>query len=77
MTLIFVAGASDRLFYQFGIAYTSQVHIFRALALVTPPVAFVMAKIACNQLRRTQVRPGLSGPSRRLRRRDDGGFDAR
>jgi ubiquinol-cytochrome c reductase cytochrome b subunit len=75
VALIFVAGAADRLFYQFGISYTSQVHIFRALTLIAPPVVFVMAKIACDELRRTQVRPGLGGPGRRLRRRDDGGFD--
>jgi ubiquinol-cytochrome c reductase cytochrome b subunit len=75
VALIFVAGAADRLFFQFGVPYTSQVHIFRALTLIAPPVAFVMAKIACEELRRTQVRPGLGGPSRRLRRRDDGGFD--
>jgi ubiquinol-cytochrome c reductase cytochrome b subunit len=75
VALIFLAGASDRLFYQFGIAYTSQVHIFRALALIAPPVAFVIAKSACDGLRRTQVRPGRSGPPRRVRRRDDGGFD--
>jgi ubiquinol-cytochrome c reductase cytochrome b subunit len=73
--LIFVAGAADRLFYQFGIAYTSQVHVFRALVLIAPPAVFVLAKITCDELRRTQVRPGGGGPPRRVRRRDDGGFD--
>jgi ubiquinol-cytochrome c reductase cytochrome b subunit len=75
VALIFVAGASDRLFYVFGISYTSQVHIFRALALLAPPVVFVIAKSTCDGLRRTQVRPGLGGPPRRVRRREDGGFD--
>ena len=37
VALIFVAGAADRLFYQFGISYTSQVHLFRALTLIAPP----------------------------------------
>ena len=32
-------------------------------------------ELACDELRRTQVRPGLGGPGRRVRRRDDGGFD--
>jgi ubiquinol-cytochrome c reductase cytochrome b subunit len=77
VALIFVAGASDRLFYQFGIPYTSQVHLLRALALIAPPVAFVIAKIACDELRRTQARPGLGGPPRRVRRRRDGGFEVR
>ena len=38
VALIFVAGAADRLFYQFGISYTSQVHLFRALTLIAPPL---------------------------------------
>jgi quinol---cytochrome-c reductase cytochrome b subunit len=76
VALIFLAGSADRLFYQFGISYTSQVHLFRALVLIAPPVAFFVAKAVCDELRRTQVRPGLGGPGRRLRRRDDGGFDA-
>jgi ubiquinol-cytochrome c reductase cytochrome b subunit len=75
VALIFVAGAADRLFYQFGISYTSQVHLFRALTLLAPPVVFVAAKIACDELRRTQVRPGRGGPGRRVRRREDAGFD--
>jgi ubiquinol-cytochrome c reductase cytochrome b subunit len=75
VALIFVAGASDRLFYQFGIPYTSQVHVFRALVLIAPPIAFWLAKATCDELRRTQARPGLGGPGRRVRRRDDGGFD--
>jgi ubiquinol-cytochrome c reductase cytochrome b subunit len=75
VALIFLAGASDRLFYQFGIPYTSQVHIFRALVLIGPPLAFVVAKKVCDELRRTQVRPAAGGPGRRVRRRDDGGFE--
>ncbi len=75
VTLIFVAGAADRLFFQFGIPYTSQVHVFRALTLVAPPIVFVAAKITCEELRRTRVRPGRGGPSRRVPRREDAGFD--
>jgi ubiquinol-cytochrome c reductase cytochrome b subunit len=75
VALIFIAGAADRLFYQFGISYTSQVHLFRALTLLAPPAVFVAAKITCDELRRTQVRPGRGGPGRRVRRREDAGFD--
>jgi ubiquinol-cytochrome c reductase cytochrome b subunit len=75
VALIFVAGAADRLFYEFGISYTSQVHLFRALTLIAPPLVFVAAKITCDELRRTQVRPGRGGPWRRARRREDAGFD--
>jgi ubiquinol-cytochrome c reductase cytochrome b subunit len=75
VALVFVAGAADRLFYQFGIPYTSQVHIFRALVLVVPPVVFLLAKATCDELRRTELRPGVGGPARRVRRRDDGGVE--
>jgi hypothetical protein len=75
VALIFVAGAADRLFYQFGISYTSQVHLFRALTLIAPPLVFVATKIMCDELRRTRVRPGAGGPGRRVRRREDAGFD--
>ena len=58
-----MAGAADRLFYQFGISYTSQVHLFRVLTLIAPPLVFVAAKIICDELRRTQVRPGAAVPA--------------
>jgi hypothetical protein len=57
------------------VQYTAQVHLFRALVLIVPPLVFVAARIACDELRRTQVRPGAGGPGRRVRRREDAGFD--
>jgi hypothetical protein len=51
------------------------VHVFRALTLLAPPIVFVVVKITCEELRRTQVRPGRGGPSRRVPRREDAGFD--
>ena len=72
---IFFAGSSDRLFFQVGIDYEAQVRVYRVLAVIAPLVAFVLAKAICDELRRTQVRPGLGGPDRRVRRRDDGGFE--
>jgi len=76
VALIFVAGASDRL------VLTSSAFPTRArstssapLALIAPPSPSGWPKTTCDELRRTQARPGLGGPGRRWRRRDDGGFD--
>jgi ubiquinol-cytochrome c reductase cytochrome b subunit len=73
IALIFVAGSADRMFLSFGISYTSQVHVFRALVLLVPPIVIVVAKQVCDELRRTRVRPAADGP-RPVRRRPDGGF---
>jgi ubiquinol-cytochrome c reductase cytochrome b subunit len=51
VALIFVAGSADRLFLQLGWSYEAQVHVFRALALLAPPVVFVLVKRACDDLR--------------------------
>jgi len=73
VALVFVAGSADRMFLSFGISYTSQVHVFRALVLLTPPVVFPVAKRVCDQLRATRVRPAAGGAPL-VRRRPDGSF---
>jgi ubiquinol-cytochrome c reductase cytochrome b subunit len=50
VALIFIAGSADRLFLQLGWPYEAQVHIFRALALIAPPVVLVMVRRACRDL---------------------------
>jgi ubiquinol-cytochrome c reductase cytochrome b subunit len=72
--LIFFAGSSDRLFYQVGIDYEAQIHVYRVLVFVAPVVAFVATKAACDELRRSRAMPFRGGPGRRVRRREDGGF---
>jgi ubiquinol-cytochrome c reductase cytochrome b subunit len=72
---IFFAGSSDRLFFQVGIDYQAQVHVYRVLVFVLPLVAFAATKAACDELRRTQAAPLRGGPEVTLRRRADGGFD--
>src|SRR3954464_11449309 len=54
---IFFAGSSDRLFYQVGIDYEAQVHVYRVLVFVLPIVAFVATKAVCEELRRTRAAP--------------------
>ncbi|MGZ6696951.1 MAG: hypothetical protein ACXVFL_15075 [Solirubrobacteraceae bacterium] len=75
VALIFVAGSADRMFLSFGISYTKQVHVFRALVLLVPPVVFIVAKRVCDQLRTSRARPAAGGPARVVRRRPDGGFE--
>jgi ubiquinol-cytochrome c reductase cytochrome b subunit len=72
VTLVFLAGSADRLFLELGWSYESQVWIFRALVFVVPPVAFVLTRHACEDLRRSGARP-LRGASRRVVRRTPGG----
>jgi len=73
--LIFFAGSSDRLFLQVGIDYEAQIHVYRVLVVVLPIVAFVVAKVACDELRRSRAAPLRGGPAVVVRRRPDGGFE--
>jgi ubiquinol-cytochrome c reductase cytochrome b subunit len=75
VALIFFAGSSDRLFYRTGIDYEGQVHVYRVLVVVLPIVAFVAAKAACEELRRSRAAPARGGPATLARRRPDGGFE--
>jgi ubiquinol-cytochrome c reductase cytochrome b subunit len=73
--LIFFAGSSDRLFYQVGIDYQAQIHVYRVLVFVAPVIAFVATKAVCDELRRSRGAPFRGGPDRRVRRREGGGFE--
>jgi ubiquinol-cytochrome c reductase cytochrome b subunit len=76
VTLVFYAGAADRVFYAFQISYEGQVLVYRWLVLVVPLVLFVVTKRACEDLRRSGARPARGGPPVEVVRRPDGGFDA-
>jgi ubiquinol-cytochrome c reductase cytochrome b subunit len=73
--LVFFAGSSDRLFFQVGIDYEAQIHVYRVLFFVLPAIAFVATKSACEALGRSRAAPLRGGPPRTLRRRPDGGFE--
>jgi ubiquinol-cytochrome c reductase cytochrome b subunit len=45
--LVFVAGASDRLFVFFGISYVSQIWVFRVAVWVAPVLVFVLTRRVC------------------------------
>jgi ubiquinol-cytochrome c reductase cytochrome b subunit len=49
--LIFFAGAGDRLFVLFGLSYSLQIWIFRVLVVFAPPIALVVTKRVCDELR--------------------------
>jgi ubiquinol-cytochrome c reductase cytochrome b subunit len=76
VAMIFVAGSSDRAFYQFGIDYESQVYVYRALVIVAPLIAFVVTKLVCDELRGSRVRPLRGGPETAVRRGADGSFES-
>jgi quinol---cytochrome-c reductase cytochrome b subunit len=48
--VIFLAGASDRVFILLGISYYWQIWVYRVLVFVGPAVAFVLAKRTCDAL---------------------------
>ena len=74
VALVFYAGAADRVFYAFQIAYEGQVLVYRWAVLVIPVVLFVLTKLACDALRRSGARPARGGPPATVARRPDGGF---
>src|ERR671936_2603050 len=49
--IIFLAGASDRVFVSFGVSYEAQIWIFRVLVVVAPAVVLVVTKRVCDELR--------------------------
>jgi ubiquinol-cytochrome c reductase cytochrome b subunit len=49
--LIFMAGASDRVFVFFGISYGWQIWVYRVAIFVAPPVAALIAHRVCVELR--------------------------
>jgi ubiquinol-cytochrome c reductase cytochrome b subunit len=75
VVLVFYAGSADRVFYAFQISYEGQVLVYRWLVLLVPPVLFAVTKLACDELRRSGVRPLRGGPPAVARRRPDGGFE--
>jgi quinol---cytochrome-c reductase cytochrome b subunit len=76
VVLVFYAGSADRIFFQLGMSYESQIAVYRWLVVLVPLVLFAATKRACEDLRRSGARPALGGPAVEVVRRPDGGFEA-
>jgi len=74
VTLIFLAGAADRIFVSFGIDYETQVWIFRVAVFVLPALAYLLTKRICEELRDTDWHPLRGPPGAAVRRTSGGGF---
>jgi ubiquinol-cytochrome c reductase cytochrome b subunit len=48
--LVFVAGATDRLFVLFGLSYSGQIFVYRILVWVLPVAALFVTKRVCDEL---------------------------
>jgi ubiquinol-cytochrome c reductase cytochrome b subunit len=75
VVLIFFAGSADRVFLALGFSYEGQVLVYRWLVVVVPLVVFAITRRACDELRRSGVRPLRGGPPAVAQRRPDGGFE--
>jgi len=50
VVLVFMAGSADRVDVLFGIAYTTQIWVYRVLVFVGPPIAAAIAYRVCKEL---------------------------
>jgi ubiquinol-cytochrome c reductase cytochrome b subunit len=73
---LFVAGAADRIFVTFGIAYTTQVWFFRIAAFVLPIAAFFLVRRICRELVRAELHPLRGFTGQIVERQADGSFAA-
>jgi ubiquinol-cytochrome c reductase cytochrome b subunit len=53
--VIFLAGASDRVFVLLGLSYRWQIDVYRVLVFVGPVVAFFVTKRVCGELQKSDV----------------------
>ena len=72
----FFETAGDRLFVQLDIPYTAQVEVFRALWIIAPAIAFIVALRVCKALSASDRHPLRQAPPARLKRTSSGGFVA-
>jgi ubiquinol-cytochrome c reductase cytochrome b subunit len=55
VALVFLAGASDRVFVSYGISYTAQIWFFRAAVFVVPVLVFFLVKRVCVELQELEA----------------------
>ena len=53
--VIFLAGASDRVFVLLGLSYRWQIDVYRVLVFVGPVVAFFLTKRVCGELQKSDL----------------------
>ena len=52
--IVFLAGASDRVFVSFGVSYEAQIWVYRVLVFVAPVVAFFVTRRLCLALQESE-----------------------
>jgi ubiquinol-cytochrome c reductase cytochrome b subunit len=57
VALVFLAGASDRVFVTFGVPYVWQIWFFRVAVFVLPALVLVLTRRLCLELREEEPRP--------------------
>jgi ubiquinol-cytochrome c reductase cytochrome b subunit len=53
--LVFLAGASDRVFIFLGVSYVSQIWVYRVAVFVAPVVALVVTRRLCGELQQKEL----------------------
>jgi ubiquinol-cytochrome c reductase cytochrome b subunit len=71
----FLAGSADRIFVQLGFSYEAQIWFFRAGFFVFPPLAYLLTKRICEELRASEQRPLRAWTGQVVRRGTGGGFE--
>lgn len=70
---VFVAGATDRVYFRTTISYEAQIWFFRAFCVLGPIVAYVATKRICEDLRARGGHPLRGWTGRVVRRTPEGG----
>ena len=73
--IVFAVGSTDRIFYGLGIAYTTQIHVWRVGIWIIPILVFFATKSACRSLQRSGAHPLRAWNGTIVRRRPDGGVE--
>lgn len=64
VSLVFLAGASDRVFVSFGVSYPAQIWFFRAASFALLVVVFLLVKRYCEELLEEEAKPPLPQATR-------------
>lgn len=74
LTVVLVAGASDRVLVELGFDYVVQIRVSQVLFFAGPIVAYAFTKRICEELRRRETHPLAPRAGHFVRRIDDGSF---
>ncbi|MHB1538744.1 MAG: cytochrome bc1 complex cytochrome b subunit [Solirubrobacteraceae bacterium] len=75
VAVVFLAGASDRLYYQFDFGYEGDIWFFRAAFFVVPAAVYLFTRWACNELRRVEAHPLRAWTGSVVARNESGGVE--